>query len=142
DAAQRQHDGDDVPFEGEREERGERGGRLVHGLKEATPENAGIDHRPARQQERGREVAINAAEPFGLAEQVEAERMLAVDERLGLAVAALLVEISLHRVAAEMPDNGRRAEADRVAGILEAPADVDIVAGGAVERVETAETEQ
>src|SRR6185312_9813357 len=53
-----------------------------------------------------------------------------------------LVEISLHRVAAEMPDNGRRAEADRVAGILEAPADVDIVAGGAVERVETAETEQ
>ena len=68
--------------------------------------------------------------------------MLRIDERLGLAVAALLVDIGFDRVAAEMPDDRRRAEADRVAGILKPPADVDIVAGGAIDRVEPAEAEQ
>ena len=68
--------------------------------------------------------------------------MLRIDERLGLAVAALLVAIGFDRVAAEMPDDRRRAEADGMAGILKPPADVDIVAGGAVDRVEPAEAEQ
>src|SRR5260221_4128434 len=68
--------------------------------------------------------------------------MPAVDERLGLAVAALLAEIGLYRVAAEVPDDGSRAEADSVAGILKTPADVDVVAGGAIDRIEAAEAEQ
>ena len=66
--------------------------------------------------------------------------MLRIDQGFGLAVAALLIAIGFDRVAAEMPDDGRRAEADDIAGILEAPADVDIVAGGAIDRIEAAET--
>jgi len=41
-----------------------------------------------------------------------------------------------------MPDHRGRAEADGMPGILEAPADVDIIAGGAVDRVEAAEPQQ
>src|SRR5258708_26633458 len=73
---------------------------------------------------------------------MEAEGMLAVAERFRLAVSALLVKIGLYRVAPEVPDDGGRAEADGVAGILEAPADVDVVAGRAIERIEAAEAEQ
>ena len=38
-----------------------------------------------------------------------------------------------------MPNDRGGAEADGVARILEAPADIDIVAGGAVDRIEAAE---
>ncbi len=48
----------------------------------------------------------------------------------------------MHRVAAEMPDDGGRAETDRVTGILKPPAYVDIVAGRAVDRIEAAERHQ
>src|SRR6185312_15079794 len=54
------------------------------------------------------------AEPFRLAEEVEAKGMLAIDQRLGFAIAALLADIGFDRVAAEMPDHRRRAEADGV----------------------------
>src|SRR6185437_363421 len=98
-----------------------RGGRLVERLEQAAAEHARIDHRPARQEERCGKIAIDAAEPFLLAEKIEADRVLRIDQRLGFAVAALLADIGFDRVAAEMPDHGRRAEADRVARILEAP---------------------
>ena len=79
---------------------------------------------------------------FAWPNRLKRNGMLGIDQRLGLAVAALLVEIGFDRVAAEMPDDGRRAEADGIAGILQAPADVDIVAGGAIDRIEAAEPQQ
>jgi hypothetical protein len=42
-------------------------------------------------------------------------------------------------VAAVVPDHGGGAEADAVAGVLDAPAEVDVVAGGAVAGVEAAD---
>ena len=68
--------------------------------------------------------------------------MLGIDERLGLAIAALLLEIGADGVAAEMPDDRRRAEPDRVAGVLKAPADVDVITSRAVDRVKAAERQQ
>src|SRR4029077_14839754 len=85
---------------------------------------------------------IDAAEPFCLPEKVEAERVLRVDERLGLAVPPLLHAISGYCIAAEMPHHGGRAKADDIAGVLKAPADVDVVARGAIDWVETAEPDQ
>src|SRR5260370_26521187 len=41
-----------------------------------------------------------------------------------------------------MPDDGGRAEADDIAGILKTPADVDIIAGRAIDRIEAAQPHQ
>src|SRR5579884_3285846 len=142
DAGRGQQQCRNAPLEGQRQELGQRRRRLVHRLEQAAPEHAGIDDGLARQQQRRRQVAVNPPEPFRLAEQVEAERMLGIDERLCLAIAALLVDVGLRRVAAEMPDRRRRAEADDMAGVLKPPADIDVVAGRAIDRVEAAQPEQ
>ena len=65
--------------------------------------------------------------------------MLEVEERLRLAVAHLLLEIGADRVSSEVPDDCDRAEADRIAGVLQAPAKIDVVAGGGIEDVEAAD---
>jgi hypothetical protein len=41
-----------------------------------------------------------------------------------------------------VPDHRRRTEADAQAGVLEAPAEVDVVAGGAEERIEAVDARQ
>ena len=74
-----------------------------------------------------------------MSEQIEAERVLRIDERLGFAVTALLGAIGRHGVSAEMPDDCSGTEPDRVTRVLKPPADVDIVAGGAVDWIEPAE---
>ena len=68
--------------------------------------------------------------------------MFCIDERFGFAVTTLLCAVSRHRISAEVPNNGSGAETDRVAGVLETPADVDIVAGGAIDGVKSAKLKQ
>ena len=68
--------------------------------------------------------------------------MLGIDQRLRLAVSALLTQVGADRVAPEMPDDGGGAEADGVARILETPAHVDVVTGCAVGRVEPAQGQE
>src|SRR5215467_6081963 len=68
--------------------------------------------------------------------------MLRVDKGLRLTISLLLSTISRHCVAPKMPDNGGGAEADRVSGVLQAPADVDIIAGRAINRVKAPELQQ
>src|SRR4030095_10688716 len=59
--------------------------------------------------------------------------------RLGLAVSELLPEIAPHRVPAPVGDHGSRAEPERLSGVLQAPADVDVVPGGPELLVEAAD---
>ncbi|MEY2916266.1 MAG: hypothetical protein RL454_1195, partial [Actinomycetota bacterium] len=56
----------------------------VNLAREIQAEDARVDDRPTREQQRGREVAVDPTEPFGLAEQVEAEGVLGIDQRLRL----------------------------------------------------------
>src|SRR5919199_6177963 len=57
---------------------------------------------------------------------------LLFEQGLRLSIAALLLPVGAHRVAPVMPDHGGGAEPERPATLLQAPADVDIVAGDAV----------
>src|SRR5437879_6803011 len=129
---------DGVPLEREREVPEERRRRLVERLEEPAPEGAEIDDGPARE-DGGGELAVDATEPARLSEQIEPIRMLEIEERLGLAVPHLLLQVRLHRVPAVVPDGGRGAEADRVPLVLEAPAEVHVVAGSREHRVEPAD---
>jgi hypothetical protein len=61
--------------------------------------------------------------------------MFKEQESLGLPIAALLLYVISHRIAAKMPNQRRRAEADLVAFVLKAPANIDIVACGAEDRI-------
>src|SRR6266496_6346700 len=81
---------------------------------------------------------INAPTPNAAAEAVEPLGVLAGQERLGFAVAGLLAQIGLHGRAAVVPDKSRRTEADLVFAVLQAPAEVHVIAGLAKHRIETA----
>ena len=79
------------------------------------------------------------AAPRDLAHDVEALGIFRIEHRLGVAVTALLSVVSLHRVAAEVPDEGGGREAQLVAGVEHAPANVDVVACGPELRIEAAD---
>src|SRR6516165_1578944 len=85
---------------------------------------------------------IDSPGPADMAERVAALRPFILELRLGLAVAVLLLPERADRVAPVVPDHRRRAEADRPAAVLQPPADVDIVAGGAKARVEAADPDE
>src|SRR5919204_2744455 len=57
---------------------------------------------------------------------------LLFEQGLGLPIAALLLPVGAHRVAPVVPDHSSGAEPERPATLLQAPADVHIVAGDAV----------
>src|SRR5579884_1254991 len=65
--------------------------------------------------------------------------MLALEQRLGLAVAALLAQIRAHGPAPVMPDDRARAERDPFARVEQPPAHVDVVAGRAELRIKAAD---
>ena len=64
---------------------------------------------------------------------------LAGQQRLGATVAALLPDVRAYGIAAVVPDDRGRVEAQRPAAIAEAPANVDIVAGGSELRIESSD---
>ena len=66
-------------------------------------------------------------------------RVLPLQEGLGLAVSDLLSPVRLHRWATMVPDDRRRAEADPVAPLEQAPADVHVVRRFLEDRVEPAD---
>src|ERR1700730_14104068 len=68
--------------------------------------------------------------------------MFPVDERLGLAISSLLFAVSDHSIAAKMRAHGGGSVADDIARVLKAPADVDVVAGCPINRIEAAEPHQ
>ncbi len=81
----------------------------VDGLEQARAEEAVIDH-IAPDAHADFVAAVDLAAPVAGAERVEVIGVLVFQQRLGFAVAALLLEVRLDRVAAVMPDLGRRAK--------------------------------
>ena len=68
--------------------------------------------------------------------------MLCVYECLRFPITSLLIKVSTHCITTEVPDYSGRAEANNIAGVLKAPAYIHIIAGRAVDRIETAEPQQ
>src|SRR3990172_928877 len=62
--------------------------------------------------------------------------------RFAFAIAHLLAPIRLDRRAMVMPDEGGRSEPDLPAAGLQPPADIHIVAGAEVNRIESADREE
>src|SRR5207249_6001967 len=73
--------------------------------------------------------AVDPAGPAGVAGEVVLLRPLSLQERLAPAVAHLLFPERPQRVAAMVPDHGRRAEPQRPAAFPPPPAQPDGVAG-------------
>src|SRR6202035_6029475 len=69
-------------------------------------------------------------------------RVLCINERLRFAVTPLLVKVSTYCVTTEMPNYSGRTEANDIAGVLKPPAYVHVIAGRAIDRIETTEPQQ
>jgi hypothetical protein len=63
--------------------------------------------------------------------------MLKIEQGFGFAIAFLLLDVIADCVAPKMPNHCSRAEADLVSLVLESPTDIDVVAGGAEQRIES-----
>src|SRR4029079_17983288 len=96
----------------------------------AAPTRVGVDALPAVQR-LGEPLAVQPPVPGHVAEVVVLLGPLALEHRLRAPVAALLAPVRADAVAAVVPDDGRGAEAEGPAAGLQAPADVDVVTGGA-----------
>ena len=105
---------------------GLRGG--VDGLEESLAEDAVVDHGFVDEPGEARR-AVDLAFPFRGAGRPEEDEMLESQHRLGFAVALLLFAKGFERETAVVPDDGRRAERNHAAALLEAPAEIHIVAG-------------
>src|ERR1700757_2755774 len=125
-----------IPFEGHREARYHRGRRLVECLKKPAAENPGVNPRLSACQKR-REFAVNSTEPTRLAKHVETRGMLEEQQSLSSAITALLFQIVANGVPAKMPDDGRRAETDLVAFVLESPTNIHVISRGAKNRIKS-----
>src|SRR5215207_6678844 len=66
-------------------------------------------------------------------------RPFPLQQRFGLAVALLLLPVSSDRVAAVVPDQRRRIEAEGPPPLLESPADIHVVTRHPESRVEAAD---
>src|SRR5262245_2028194 len=94
-----------------------------------------IDHRFEERVVSG-QVAVDATLPSGLTSFVELLLMAMLKETFALAVADLLSPISSDRIAMMMPDERRGAEGQMPAALLQSPADVHVVTGLGVGRIE------
>src|SRR5690242_9039097 len=86
--------------------------------------------------------AIQPAGPGEMTDGVVLLRPLAFEVGFGVAIVPLLTPKAPDRIAAVMPDDRRRAEAQCPPAVLQAPADVHVVAGDAESGVEPADRSQ
>src|SRR6266511_1571129 len=114
---------------------------MVNTLEETGPKGTVVDE-PFGSCQTAANAAVNTASPLGVPERIEAVRMFPEEHRLRLPVPHLLFEIRLDGLAPVMPHDGGWAKADGIPEILQAPADIDIVAGGGVCRVEPANLDE
>ena len=103
-------------------------GRRINRLEKSFAENPVVNNRPVDEPTETRR-AVNLAAPFRGASGAEENQMLEAEERLGLAVPFLLFAKCAQGEPPMMPDDGGRAEGDRVSGLLDAPAKIDVVTG-------------
>src|SRR5215471_15092165 len=86
--------------------------------------------------------AVQNSAPLAVAAAIEAIGVLETQERLGLAIAGLLTQIGPRVLTSMMPDECARSESDPISCLLQPPAQIDVVTGLAVSRVETVELQQ
>src|SRR5262245_12772626 len=108
---------------------------LVHALEESGAESSAIDDRiaPAEALQRG---AVENAAPFAVAAPVELLRVLELKECFRFAITGLLAQIGAHVLSAVMPDKRAGRKSDPVAGLLQSPANIHVIARLAVMRIE------
>ena len=135
----RQHGQPHVPLGGARELGQHALGCLLR-LEGAGAPGAVIDAR--RPHHAGAGAVVEAAGPGHVAAAVVALGPLALEQRLGLAVALLLPPVAADAAAAPMPDQRGRMEAQRQPLLLQPPAGVDVVAGDPELRIEAAHRQQ
>ncbi len=109
----------------------------VDGRERRRAEDAGV-HAAAGERAHKRQRTVDPAAPQHLPAN-ELLGMVRFEPGLAFAVAGLLPPVALHGGAVVMPDQRRRRKADGVAARLQAPADVDVVAGAQVDRIEAAD---
>src|SRR5687768_12441936 len=85
------------------------------------------------------DAVVHAAFPNGIAEEVEAAGIAALEVRFGEAVAFLLAQVAANRRATVMPNDGAGMINDLPVRDEQTPAEVNVVAGGTVLRVERAD---
>ena len=82
--------------------------------------------------------AVNLTAPFRGPGRAEENEVFETKKRFGFAVTFLLLQKRAQGKAAMMPNNRGRTESDDAAGLLQAPAKIDIVAGLMIFGIETA----
>ena len=82
---------------------------------------------------------VDSSCPGEMAGGVVFLRPFPLQQRFRPAVSLLLLPVGSNRIAAMMPDQGRRVEAHRPASLLQAPAEVHIIAGDGEPAVESAD---
>ena len=97
-----------------------------------------INHRPVDEPTEARR-AVNLAAPLRGSGRPEKNQMFEAKKRFGLAVAFLLFQKSAESETPMVPDDRGRAESDDAAGLLQAPAKIDIVAGLVIFGIEAAD---
>src|SRR5205814_6815265 len=101
--------------------------------------DAVIDARPAPPERARQPAAVAAAGPAHVPRAVVLLVPFPFQHRLCPAVSDLLFPVGAQRIPAVVPDQGGRAEAQRPAPLLQLPAHVHVVAGGAELRIEPAD---
>src|SRR4051812_17187696 len=84
----------------------------------------------------GATVAIQSAQPGRLAGSVVFLRPLALQQCLGPAITHLLSPVGPHGISAVVPDHRPGMKPNLVAGLLQSPTNIHIVAGDAEFRIE------
>src|SRR5512133_1875825 len=129
----------EVPLRQERHELRYSTFRMVNRLERSAPPRPVVDAPPPTRRLACEAVAVETPTPGHVPTGGVLLGPLALQLGLGGAVAALLAPVGADRVAAVVPDDGRRAEAEGQAALPQPPADVDVVAGGTESRIEAAD---
>lgn len=124
-----------MPFESARHHRPVRGAGLVNRLKQAAAEGAAINHVASEPQPLQRRPVHDAA-PLAVATAIEAFGMFELQQRFCFTIAGLLFQVRAWVLAAMMPDKRAGRHGNPVAGLLQTPADIDVVPCLAILRIE------
>ena len=130
---------DEVPLRQERHELRHAALRMVDRLERSAAPGAVVDAPAPARRLACEAVSVEAAAPGDVPAGGVLLRPLALQLGLGSAVAPLLAPVSAHRLAAVVPNDGGRAEAERQPSLAQPPADVHVVAGRVESGVEAAD---
>src|SRR5262245_28287154 len=115
--------------------------RLIDALKQSGRVGPAINDGFAQAQALKRR-AVEHAAPFPFAAAVELFRVLLLQQRFRFSVSGLLPQISHRRLAPVMPYERARRKSDPAPFVLQPPADIHVVAGLPIQRIEAIDGQQ